>query len=395
MLSLNAHRSLCRDFHAAERDRRKNGGANRLALNLRESLLSGQVKAEEFSIRKLFEGLEPNGREIVESWDPRFQGSGGFDVLEDGPVTTGSFSNIMGQLLYSRILDAYNDPSLIGTDLVTTIPTQFNGEKVPGIGRIGDEALVVNEGQTYPTAGFSEEWIETPATTKRGFMVQVTKEAVFFDRTGLMLARAGEVGNWLGVNKEKRILDGVLGVTTLYRRNGAAAEATYSDTGSFGDNVAGSNTLVDWTDIENALLLFDALSDPNTGEPISIMPDTLIVPTALKFTAMRILNATEVHYGPGGATSADTVAVSSNPVGGLGLNVKSNQYVKARTSSASTWFIGQPKKAFAYMENWPITVVTAPPNSEDDFKRDVVAGYKASERGAVAVLDPRYMVKCT
>ena len=69
--------------------------------------------------------------------------------------------------------------------------------------------------------------------------------------------------------------------------------------------------------------------------------------------------------------------------------------VKQRTSSASTWFIGDPARAFAYMENWPITVVSAPDNSEAEFTHDIVSRFKVSERGAAAVIEPRYMVKCT
>ena len=35
----------------------------------------------------------------------------------------------------------------------------------------------------------------TPQTAKRGFIVPVTKEAIFFDRTNLVLQRAAEVGD--------------------------------------------------------------------------------------------------------------------------------------------------------------------------------------------------------
>ena len=47
------------------------------------------------------------------------------------------------------------------------------------------------------------------------------------------------------------------------------------------------------------------------------------------------------------------------------------------------------------MENWPITVTQAPPNSEAEFSQDIVLRFKASERGAAAVLDPRCVVKST
>ena len=47
------------------------------------------------------------------------------------------------------------------------------------------------------------------------------------------------------------------------------------------------------------------------------------------------------------------------------------------------------------MENWPITVTQAPVGSEAEFNNDVVLRFKASERGAAAVINPRYVVKNT
>jgi hypothetical protein len=46
------------------------------------------------------------------------------------------------------------------------------------------------------------------------------------------------------------------------------------------------------------------------------------------------------------------------------------------------------------MENWPITVVQAPQNDEADFTQDIVLRFKVSERGAAAVINPRYVVQC-
>jgi hypothetical protein len=59
------------------------------------------------------------------------------------------------------------------------------------------------------------------------------------------------------------------------------------------------------------------------------------------------------------------------------------------------WFFGDFRKTFAYMENWPITVTQSPPGSEADFNQDIVVRYKASERGAAAVINPRCVVKST
>ena len=113
--------------------------------------------------------------------DPR---QGGACLLEAGDgVDVTAFSNITGQVVHSRILEAYTQEAFVLSRLVDTIPTRLDGEKIPGIGRIGDEVAEVRPGMPYPSLGFGEDYIETPQTTKRGFIVPVTKEAIFFDRT--------------------------------------------------------------------------------------------------------------------------------------------------------------------------------------------------------------------
>ena len=57
----------------------------------------------------------------------------------------------------------------------------------------------------------------------------VTKEVVFFDRTHLILQRAAEVGEVLGLNKEKRLLDLLIGAANNYKWMGASYN-TYSST---------------------------------------------------------------------------------------------------------------------------------------------------------------------
>ena len=67
--------------------------------------------------------------------------------------------------------------------------------------------------------------------------------------------------------------------------------------------------------------------------------------------------------------------------------------VSSATNAKKWWFLGDFRRAFAYMENWPITVTQAPANSEADFNQDIVLRFKASERGAAAVINPRYVIK--
>jgi hypothetical protein len=386
----NRHIKLRRLLEAARRNRNE----EIFWEDLGEALEEKELTPTDFSIRHLFEQFVPDGAEIVQSWSPDSGGKGVMLTEAGDAVRTGDFSDITGQILFSAVLEAYKDPVFLSDAVTMTIPTKFNGEKIPGIARIGDKAESIGENEPYPLAGVSQEFIETPETTKRGFIIPVTKEAIFFDRTGILMERATEVGYWLGVNKEKRVLDIVLGITNNYKRNNTSID-TYGDSSGAHDwdNLAASNGLVDWKQIEAAELLFDGITDPNTAEPIQVNPVTLIVPSALRHTAKRIISATEIQHVDMQANAETIRTRSANPLNNYGI--LSNQYVKDRTSSATTWFIGDPKRSFAYMENWPITNVSAPPNNEMEFTHDIVHREKVSERGVCAVKEPRRMVKCT
>jgi hypothetical protein len=371
-------------------------GADQTVRHLTEALGAGDLHAEDFSIRDLAEALVPDGREWVRLLDPR--AGGGVSVLEavDGVDVT-AFLNVTGQVIYAKILEGYSQEAFVASKLVQTVPTRLDGEKIPGVSRVADEIDEVGPGMPYPHLGFSEDYIETPSTAKRGFIVPVTKEAIFFDRTHLVLSRAAEVGEALGLNKEKRILDCVLGVTNNYKANGAEYNTYYASGGPW-KNVLASNELVDWTDVDAAEQLFADILDPHTGEPVLVRGTTVLVMPAYRHAAHRVFNAAEVTYAASGAPSTTTYA---NPLGNYRVHESRLAYRRVVASGVSAadakkwWFVGDFRKAFAYMENWPITVTQAPLGSEAEFTNDIVLRFKASERGAAAVLNPRYVVKCT
>ena len=374
-------------------------GADRTCRLLTEALDAKQVKADDFSVRELFENLVDDGPELLRAMS--FRKSGGLTsrkiaVMEaGGAIDTGAFVNITGQLLFNKIKEGYENPEFLWPDLCETVKTEFlDGERIPGIGGMGDKFEQVLEGNPYPTIGTNEEYIDTPQTAKRGAIIPITREIIVADRTGILLKRAGEGGHYMGINKEKRVIDAATGQTNTYKRNGTATN-TYLTSGAYVNST--SNTLIDWRSIETAELLFDAMTDPNTGEPIIMKPDVLLVPSALKKTALRVLGATEIAQVDNQANSSTVRAFSPNPspfYGGT-YKVLSNAYVKARTGSASTWFIGDFKRAFYYMEVWGIETLQAASNSEAEFVQDIITRIKISERGVPAVVEPRFVAKNT
>jgi len=70
------------------------------------ALQAGELKPADFSLRELAEAVVPDGREWVRSLDPR----GGYEVTEADGVDVTAFANITGQIVYTRLLAAYNSP---------------------------------------------------------------------------------------------------------------------------------------------------------------------------------------------------------------------------------------------------------------------------------------------
>ncbi len=373
-------------------------GPQKTVRHLQEALQAGELKPEDFSLRELAEATL--GGQRVRQMDPR---CGSSSLLEAGEaVDLTAFSNITGQIVQARILQAYQQEAFVLSKLVDTVPTRFDGERIPGIGRISDEVAEVRPGMPYPSLGFAEDYIDTPQTTKRGFIVPVTREAIFFDRTNLVLQRAAEVGEVLGLNKEKRLIDLLIGAANNYKWK-ATAYNTYSSTGT-GIAPDGhwinqmSEEMVDWTDIDAAEQLFANILDPNTGEPVLAQSTTVLVMPAYRHAAHRIFNAEQITYTAAGSA---TTTWAANPLGNY--TVVESRLAYRRVIAAGHpaeqakkwWFLGNFRKAFAYMENWPITVTQSAANSEAEFNQDIVVRFKASERGAAAVINPRYVVMST
>jgi hypothetical protein len=377
--------------NAAEIKRDYERWPDETARNLSEALDARELRPDHFSVRDLFEAF--CGTEALQAISTRKRGGMNLRLLEAADaVDTSAFANITGQIIYNKVKEGYENPAFLWPKLCETVPTTFlDGELIPGIGPVGDKADTVGEADAYPEFGLTEVFLQTVRLLKRGFIVPVTREIIVADRTGMLLKVAGEGGKYLGINKEKRVIDVVTGVVNNYKRNGVATN-TYLTSGAYINST--SNSLTDWTSIEKAELLFDALTDPDTSEPIVMPPQLqMLVPSALKYTARRIVHATNVQRVDNQANANTVRYESPNPV--PDYDILSSPYVKARTGSASTWFLGDFRGGVAYMEAWGIETLQASSNSEAEFTRDIMARYKCSEMGAAQALEPRRLTKNT
>ena len=398
--------------------------ASRCCGTLQEALESGRhgrpggLASEDFSLRDLAANL------IVSRGDLQPVGHGFiqemFDPSNPEPVQeamaamdTTAFVGVTGQILINKLLAAYTQEEFVVSKLVPNVPTRLNGERIPGITMPrdpGEDVTKIKEGEPFRTVGFAEEYVETPATDKHGVIIPVTKEAVFFDRTGLVLERAKTVGELLGLQKEKRLLGVVIGAVNTYRekRYGDLApvnlETFYAadDNGRWTNHFDG-NPLNDYTNIDFGDQQFANTVDPNTGEPIIIGKRFVLAPAQLRLRIQQIATATDLWKLTNtqtmwaGSTNFPAVGtIGRNLVADVGYATSAQLYAQLKlqlgldaTTAQGYWFYGDIAKAFAYMENWPITVVQAPAASEADFAQDIPFRFKASERGAAAVMEPR------
>jgi hypothetical protein len=348
---------------------------------------SGDI-SDAISFKDIFEAVVPDGVEALREMKSRRAGGNTVFIEAGGTaVNTADFSNIIGQISYADVLQNF-DPDAngyIGDKLVTVIPaTTGQKEMIPGVTLIGDQA---------------ERVIVLPEIYKYGFIMNITEEILFEDKTAQVLANFNKVSESMAINLEKERLNVVLGVTSTYSRNGGAVQATYGNThtNGDGDNLIATNPLRDRESLNTAKLYFNNLTDPDTGEPISMGRDyQIVVPDALEWTLGDLLSAREHQTTP--ALGATAIRMKTdNPIymGGRSYEPLSNLYVSTITGDDTTWFMGNFKKAFVERTIYPTTVEMQDRTSELAFSKDIVARVKVKRRSTPACKDWRYVQKHT
>jgi hypothetical protein len=367
--------------------------------HLTRALKQKKLRPDDLSMKDLAESLitSRDGRPVGRAWVRRLgpQKSGGLTLLESSSgVMLSNFNDITGQIFYSQLMEGYQNPAFVGDRITTKMKTNLSGEKIAGIAGITENVEEIHESMPYPEVGFGPDYIETPATTKRGLIISVTKETIFFDRTGQVLERANSVGEQLALRREKMILDLVLGVTNTFKWRGTSYN-TYLTSGNWINSKTGL-ALSDWEDIDVIEQMFSNMLEPNTGEPIIINASQILHMPAKRHQFRQVTKATTLETLTDSGNARRFGPNTLNPYELIESVMAYRRLLANSVSEANakdTWFMGEFKKAFGYAENWPITVVQAPNNSEPEFKQDIVLRWKASERGIPYVINPRYVVK--
>jgi len=356
-----------------------------------------RARPEDFSLRSLWEALVgPAESTLAFAMDHM----GYVEMPLREAVTSSAFPSAVGQLISAKVIEGYEMPGAIGDELVTVVPSKLRGERMVGFTSL-QGPKVVEEGEPYQDSTFREKFVTT-TETKRGRLLSVSEEAVFFDQTGQMLLRAQGLGNMLRANREKRIIRAVADVASterIYRPQGVATQLYSAGNNSL---LSTATPLIDWTDIQE-VLAFYALNqrddrepgDEGGADPIIWMPTHILTAQELAGTAARIVNAVEDRTNTTTATVI-TAGVARQLV--PGLRAVSSPFLDAAQGAdqwddASDWLIGDFKRQFIYKEIWPLQTFRQPAGNDEDFERDIVARFKVREYGDVQATDHRLVVK--
>lgn len=360
-----------------------------------------RIKPERWSIRGLWEGIVGPCEETLEL--AQGANSGGFIEHrmreEAGGLASTAFPSAVGMLIATKVIEGYDAPGFVGDQLVTPMPSTLRGERM--VGFTGVQGLKeVGEGDEYEDSTFGEKYVTT-TETKRGRLISVTEETVFFDQTGEILRRAGNIGRRAREERERRIIRGVADVASTERvyRPGGTAEQLYS--GGNSNLLTTATPLSDWTDIQEAMT-FHAnnitddreTDDEGSGQPIAWMPTHLLTATELSGVSARIFSAMIT-------TSGNVEAPASAILEALGVgNIKpvSSPYLDVAQGAdqwddASDWLLGDFPRQFIYKEIWPIQTFRAPPQADAQFRRDIIAQFKVREYGDINAVEERLVIK--
>lgn len=395
-------------------------GKPKAVVGLTNALKESQISVNEWNIGHLFQ--ECFGQEAFSTLrDSDVSEVARFFRLQEaaGGVSTAAFANINKPFAYTAFLEPYQYPQNVFQQAISTTPLPQGSTKflrLPGVTNIGRETLVVQEGDPYPLAGVSENFIETPEVVKRGGKVPVTKEAIFFDRTGQVVEQCRKVGEIMALDREYRAVNCVVDIgessaNGVYRYRwgkstaGLAIIQTYGDnSGTHNwDNLAATNPLTDFENLNTAWQLLLAQTDPFTGEPIYFPPRHIVLGPNLAFNLQFALGGT-IQKAVGGYNASSTVSRTEVPnpvasiIGGLtpiGTNSRIFQNQNTTASAATTWYMGDLGRAFGYLEAWAPRVDSLGAGSGDDFDRDIALQFKVSEMGTYFTKEPRCIVRCT
>lgn len=357
------------------RDLCESHGVERVEAIMLREIEQGNFTLEQASLMEMWVGLTNDApldsgiRRVMSEPKDRREATG-----------TGAFVKITGELIYSKLIGAYQQAPKIGDMLVETWPSRMKVDTIAGVEGTGLVELIP-EGDAYKSQRIAEKWVQA-RSYKYGRMIDVTEEMIYMDQTGQVVKLVTDIGKGAAYRKEALIVEGVQDINSDVYRPSGNATALYSSTNK---NLVASNPFGD-AGLEACMRQAHmTLSDADDTQYIWIALEgqILLVPVTL-WKEARELNESEGN--------PETTERTKNVWQGM-FNPLTSPLITRR--SETTWYWGNFKEQFKWMEVWPLQTFSAKPGHEDEFNRDVKVKVKVRMYGGIAATDFKYVFKNT
>lgn len=384
-------------------------------------------KPLEISVRELCESFcGPNWAQVMQNC-PRviadrqsllaMEAGSIVQLREAGAVVPGDFINVSALTqaitgLYEvAAMEGFNRPDLAFADMLAPDePTKtFGGKKKIGAGPIADDAEDRLPGNPTKRAGLQEKWMLTPATRETALSIEVLYETLYLDLTGDINTAANDVGYRVKRRKATRIIDCFIGGAGYTYNFKGTTYATYIAAGYYDNDF--SNELIHETDVEEVLIKFRDMTDPITGERVSIEPKIIVHDLKKERTINAIMGPNARGFEYRDVSTADPLLINqSEPMykgryttihsplihERLLASVASGGLALSATNAGKYWWMldNSGDGAFRYSYNWPFRVQQATPSQMDMIDRGIAMFIKTDERGEPYPNQPRKVIRC-
>jgi len=271
------------------------------------------------------------------------------------------------------LFDGYKDVPTVYPDVVQFVPSSNRQEWYAPL--YGAEVPTdVAFGGKFPDSRI--KGLDTVLVNKKiGRMLSLERELFDYDQTGQVVTKASQMGKRVRYKEETDVMAAIFGAT--YSTAIGNRPSSYANLNQFG--------------MEAADIALMNMVDP-LGNNMLVMPSLLLVSTADKFNAAKLLNSSLQPSIPGAsgktASSGDSGTtgwtMTINPLQGL-YSLKVSRFI-----TANRCYLMEPKISIVFQEASPVEIVQENPLSGMAFENDIYR-WRVRRLYQVAVLESRYI----
>lgn len=290
-------------------------------------------------------------------------------------ISSSAFPVIAGEIISSVIIAAYQAFPKAGDKLVRTVPSKLKTSMIAGWKAIG-KISALNERQPYGQVTPPDEKTVTIKNQKYGGLLDLTKEAIFFDQTSELMDQTRGLGEEGARFRDEIIMTTVCDILSQSLSGGVL----YS---GGNDNLITSNPL-GTTGWENAHVELLDKKDDNTGKSIWVFGEKpiMVVPSGLYPTSWKLQ---QNEYSPLGTANLDKNMAQNM------FDIVVNPYL---AKASTDWWYGGFNRQFRWEEVWPLEVFTrVGQDTQEGFQQDIIQQFKVSLYGGCGAQDTRFVLE--